>query len=1016
MIKLIKYKTATLIVTALISTILTSRAQSITPESKLLSEMYFRNIGPSVAGGRVHDVVSLSNDPSTIYLATASGGLWKTTNRGTTWKPISDNIGVSTFGDLVISPSNPNIIWAGTGEQNNRQSTSWGNGIYRSEDAGETWTHKGLTETRHIGRVLVDPKNPDIAYVAALGNLWKSNEERGVFKTSDGGNTWEKILYIDAYTGVVDIVMDPKNSKILYAATYQRLRRTWGMNGGGPGSGIYKSTDGGNTWKELTKGLPEGDKGRIGLSISESNPKVIYALIQHEEEGGTYRTENKGKTWKKVNKLNPRPMYYSHINVDPLDENRVYVLGTEFYMSADGGKVFRQMPTRSNYDVGIHSDFHSIWIDPNNTKHFYLAGDAGIHETWDRGETYRHINNLPIAQFYAIGVDMDVPYRIYGGMQDNHSWVGPSETRRWIGIINDDWKQIGFGDGMYQQPDPDNYRYVYTVKQQGGITRLDAETGDKLDLKPYPPEGEKPYRFDWTTPALISSHDSKTVYLGGNRLFITHDRGLSWDRTEDLSRQVNRDSLMMMGVQGKDIKISKNDGTASYGEITTIAESKLDQMVLWVGTDDGNLQVSKDGAKHWIEVSKNIHDLPEGTYVSRVITSKKTKGTAYATFDAHRDGDWAPYVYQTSDYGKSWKKITKGLPKDGSAIVIVEHPDNSDLLLLGTEHALFVSFNAGQKWSKFESNLPPTLYDDIVIHPREKDIVLGTHGRSIWILDDCTPLAEWNANIKNSDAHLFEISPATIFQYWKTTSYRSQEAFNGANPPSGAIISYYLNTAVDSVQIVVKNDKGEVVRKLKDVGTAGIIHRVHWDLKHKEPPFSIRRNEKAGLIITENELPKLPRTTTPKGPFVSPGDYTVTLIAGVKKVSKTLTVNADPELNISLEEYKVREKFLLVVLDLQNKIWDYRKKTGSILKDIEDEINSGNKKEELKAELDKLKNLNKQIGRLMNQINSLSEDINGDGVVQGSLYPPTKTHRMRKDQIIKNFNVKKEELKKFLEE
>ncbi len=975
--------------------------------SKLLGELNFRCIGPAVTGGRIHDVEALPNDPSMIYVATASGGIWKSTNRGTTWKPIFDDMPVSTFGDLAISPSNPDIIWAGTGEQNNRQSTSWGNGVYLSKDGGGTWIHKGLVETRHIGSVQVHPKKPEIAYVAALGNLWKESSERGVFKTDDGGNTWMKVLYVDSLTGAIDLAMDPKNPNTLYAAMYQRLRRTWGFNGGGAGSGIYKTTNGGKSWQELTNGIPEGDKGRIGLAVSRTNPKVLYAVVEHAEESGVYRSKNKGKSWKKVNKLNPRPMYYSEIFVDPEDQDRVYVLGTEFYMSDDGGQTFRQMPTRPTYDVGIHSDHHALWIDPNNPKHFYLAGDSGLQVTWDRGETYRRINNFPIGQFYAIGYDMSTPYLIYGGMQDNHSWVAPGATRRWIGIINDDWKQMGFGDGMYHQPDPTSQRYVYTNAQNGNLTRLDGVTGDRLDIQPHPPQDEKPYRFDWVTPSLLSKHDPNTIYFGGNRFFVSRDRGLTWERTADLTRQVERDSLFLMGVQGKKKMLSKNDGTSSYGEIITIAESPLDAHVLWVGTDDGNLQVSRDGGENWTNVSGNIKGINDGTYVSRAIASIEGEGTAYITLDAHRDGDWVPYVFKTTDFGKTWEKLTDGLPDDGSVNVIIQHPDAPNLLFLGTEHALFVSTTAGKEWVEFASNLPTTLYDDLKIHPRDNDLIVGTHGRSIWILDDLTPIVEWSRGEVSLQANLFSIQPATMFHYWKSTSYRGQGAYNGTNPESGALISYHLIESVDSVQVVIQNEAGEVVRRLPGPGNSDVIHRIHWDLHHEPPLFEEDDETQEGLVKSKNILPSLPRKVEPLGPFVSPGTYTVVLQAGDARSTQIVIVIGDPEMPVTDEQWQIREAFLLEVRDLQNQIWDYSKR-GKAVKELctqrSDSLKSIENlpKEQLEMALAKTDTAKARTDRLMKlrrDTYRLSRDINGRGVRQGSLYPPTVTHRMRKTQV-----------------
>ena len=966
-----------------------AQAQAIS--SGQIAELRFREIGPAVTGGRIHDVEALPQDPSTIYLATESGGIWKSTNKGTTWTPIFDDQPVSTFGDLAIAPSDPDVIWAGTGEQNNRQSTSWGNGVYRSNDGGATWTHVGLDDTRHIGRICVHPDDPDVAFLAALGNLWAPSRARGVFKTVDGGATWEQVFFVDTLTGVVDLVMDPGDPNTLYAAAYQRLRRAWGFNGGGPGSGIYKTIDGGRTWRELTNGIPAGDKGRIGLAIAETDPMVLSALIEHASEGGTYRSKDGGVTWEKVNRLNQRPMYYSHIYIDPTNENRVYSAATSFYKSEDGGRNFRTMPTRPTYDVGVHSDFHTMWIDPNDSRHFYLAGDAGLHETWDRGETFIRINNLPIGQFYGIGVDMRDPYYIYGGMQDNHSWLGPSRTRSWIGIINDEWRQIGFGDGMYHQADSSNYRFVYGAAQNGVIVRLDPLTGDHLDIRPEPPDGEPSYRFDWVTPVVVSRHDPSIVYLGGNRLFISRDRGASWERTADLSRGIDRDTLRLMGVLGADSMLSKNDGTSSFGEIVTIAESPLDAQILWVGVDDGNLQVSRDGGRSWDEVSKNVSGVPDGTYVSRVTASVIDRGVAYATFDAHRDGDIAAYVFKTLDYGRTWTRLTSGLPAEGSVNVIVEHPTNPSLLFLGTEHALFVSTDAGQHWARFAAQLPTTLYDDLVIHPRDNDLVVATHGRSLYILDDVNPLAEWSSKVASSAAHLFSVRPATIFQYWKDTSYRGQAAYAGENPPNGAILNYYLGRDADEVSISVANASGDIVRRLEVPATAGVIHRVNWDLRHEPPPF----RPDTGRV---EALPKLTHPITPRGPFVAPGTYTVTLQAGAARSSQTVVVKGDPLLALGGEQWRAREEFLVQLLDLQRRAWDAEQSGDEWRRAAaaeRDSLGGENAPPNVLERADSLAALASRLDRLRSRVYNLAEAFNGDGVRQGSLFPPTETHRQR---------------------
>ena len=957
--------------------------QSISTDQ--LDQLTFRNIGPSVAGGRIHDIEVLPNDPATVFIASASGGIWKSTNKGTTWKPVFDDQAVSTFGDMAISLSNPDVIYAGSGEQQNRQSTSWGNGIYKSVNQGETWRSIGLEKTYHIARVIIHPENPNIVFVAALGNLWNSSKERGVYQTTNGGKNWKKVLYIDDMTGVVDMAMDKNNPNILYAATYQRMRKAWGFNGGGPGSGIYKTTDGGKTWNELTGGLPPGEKGRIGLAASKTRSNIIYATIEHADSSGFYRSGNGGRTWKRVNKLNPRPMYYSHIFVDPNNDDIVYMLATEFYRTKDAGKTFYQMPTRPTYDVGVHSDHHTLWINPNNSNHFFLAGDAGLHESWDGGVAYNRLNNIPIGQFYGIGADMEVPYNIYGGMQDNHSWMGPSATRHWLGILADDWKQVGFGDGMYQQPDPES-SMLYNASQNGNIIRVDRKTGNMQGLKPFPSDSKEKYRFDWVTPLAISKHSSKKVFLGGNRLFISDNGGDSWERTEDLSSNTNRDSLTIMGVLGADIKLSKNDGTSSYGEIISISESPLWHRVIWVGTDDGNIQVSRDGGEKWEEVSGNITGIPAGSYVSRVLSSIRDRGSAYVTFDRHREGDWKPYVYRTEDYGKTWVPLTRGLPS-GSVNVIAEHPDNPDVLFLGTEHAVYLSVNAGSDWTKFKSNLPTTLYDDLLIHPREKDLVLGTHGRSFWVLDDTSPLAEWST-VYNKPVHVFSVRAATLFHYWKDTSYRAQEEWAGENPPYGAIISYLVNSDVDSVTITVKRRKNQIIRTYRQPVVKGSIQRLAWDLKYPPPSSQQNESKTEGLQKPKPEdiLPKPAHPLDPQGPSVSPGLYSVTIAAGNETSTQPIRVNPDPKLNLKVGDYRQQEKFLVKLMVIYENAYAMNEKLKSKIKELEEILDKDDEK------LINVKDQQKQVNTIRTGATRLASELKGGGVRQGSFFPPTKTH------------------------
>ncbi len=924
-------------------------------------ELDLRAIGPAVMGGRIHDVQALPGDPSTVYVASATGGLWKSTNHGTTWTPIFDHEGTSTFGVIAIAPSDPDVLWAGTGEQNNRQSSSWGNGVYRSTDGGATWTHVGLDSTRAIGRIVVDPHDPAVAYVAALGNLWKPSPDRGVYKTTDGGRTWTRSLFVDTLTGAVDLVMDPDSSHTLYAATYQRLRTPCCFNGGGAGSGIFRSTDGGATWQRLAGGLPTGDTGRIGLAISRTNGRRVYAVIEHPTGGGVYRTDDGGDRWTHLTTLDPRPMYYSAIAVDPTDDRRVYMMARYFYRSDDAGAHWRIMPTEPTYDVGLKGDYHAMWIDPGNPSHFFLAGDGGLYQSWDMGATYIRINNIPIGQFYGFGLDDESPYHIYGGMQDDHSWFGPSATRHYLGIVGDDWREIGFNDGVSSTVDKDGRHYVYSNAVDGDLTRVDTYTGDRADIHPQAPAGQPPYRFEWITPGLASRHAAGVYYYGGNRLFITDDRGLTWRATKDLTREVDRDTVTVMGVLDAKIVNSRNDGQTAFSALSAIDESPLDARILWVGTDDGNVQLSRDGGRSWTEVGHNAHGVPDGTYVSRVSASGSAPGEAYVAFDNHRRGDFHPYAYHTTDFGRTWTSITAGLPDDGSVRTVSAYPGHANVVFLGTEHALWVSTDHGAHWSTIGGNLPTTLYMDVQVQPGTGDLVVGTHGRSLWILDHASALADWSPAVAAEPAHLFRIAPATIFQYWEDYSYRGQDFYAGENPPDGAILDYSLGRAADSVTITVRNARGDLIRTLDGPRSAGVVHRVVWDLRHTPPPSTPDTNS-----YNLQALPRPPRSLAPAGPFVSPGTYTVALTANGSTVARTVQVKPDPNMPLTLAQYRDREAFLVELLGVQQRSYALAREPGP------------NARTAL---------------RVQRRAYALAGDFNGSGARSGTLYPPTLQQR-----------------------
>lgn len=855
------------------------------PSADLLKKLEFRNIGPAIMGGRVDDVAVVEGDPSTFYVATASGGILKTINGGTTFEPVFDDQAVSSIGDLALAPSDPQVLYAGTGEPNNRQSSSWGDGVYKTTDGGKTWTNVGLGDTRHIGRVLVHPTNPDVVYVAALGHLWGPNKERGLFRSTDGGRTWTNTKFVDEDTGFVDLVMDPASPGTLYAASYQRRRTPFGFSGGGPGSAIWKTTDGGASWRRLTDGLPrEGSLGRIGLAVYRRDPRILFALVEHEKEGGTYRSEDRGETWKKVSDTNPRPSYYSKIHVDPNNDQRLWVLGANMYTSEDGGKTFR-----SDLVQRIHGDFHALWIDPTDSDRMLLGSDGGIHVSQDRGRTWDFINTFPLAQFYEIGVDMKRPYTVYGGLQDNGSWGGPSRTLWQQGIGNEDWFRVGGGDGFFVVVDPTDPDILYSESQNGTLFRMHLKTFETRPITPEAPPGER-YRFNWNSPILISPHDPETVYFGGNRLFGSKDRGETWSLvTPDLTTNVARDPMPIFGKVAKDL-LSRHDGVVHYATITTVAESPLRAGVLWVGTDDGLVQVSRDGGATWTNVTAKIPGVPKGTYVSRVEASRAGEGTAYVAFDGHRADDYAPYLLRTEDFGQTWTRLTADLPPHaGTVNVVREYPRDASVLFLGTEHGLFVSWDRGGRWRRVSGKLPTVPVDDLLVHPRENDLVIGTHGRGVYILDDVAPLASL-AGALPSDLRVFPVRPATQWRIYGHKGNTGHKTFLAPNPPEGALVSYSLKEKLPEkegvkaeVKLVVKDASGATVRELKGPAEAG-LHRVNWDLR-AEPPVQ----REAGQ----------PEFFTPRGLWVAPGTYTVTVTAGSFSESQPIVVEADPRLTVS---------------------------------------------------------------------------------------------------------------------
>lgn len=779
----------------------------------LLSQVTFRSIGPAVTGGRIIDIEAHPSQPQTIYAAAASGGLWKTVNNGTAWEPIFDDQGTVSLADVAIAPSNPEVVWVGTGEHNNQRSCHYGDGVYKSTDGGKTWTNMGLRDSIHIGRIAIHPTNPDVVLVASSGPLYRPGGDRGVYRTTDGGKTWSKTLDGDNdTTGFIDIAINPKNPREVYAAAYDRLRRAWHIRESGPGSAIYKSEDGGVTWKKLTEGLPESKQlGRIGIAIYPEDPRTVYAIIENRNQGeasGVYRTNDAGKTWTRMSERSvPASYYYSQIRVDPKNADTVYVLNVQLLVSNDGGKTFRRLDSR------IHVDHHGMWIDPNNPDRLLVGNDGGFYMSYDKGATWRFIDNLPIPQFYAIGADMAVPYNVFGGLQDNGVWHGPSKTRKPSGIANADWKNILGGDGFYAIADPEDPTTIYTSSQFGGFARVDMKTRTSQRIAP----SEQGLRRNWMTPFLLSPHNSKIVYWGAQKVFRSLNRGDAWQAiSEDLTTN----------------NAEKIRGNVPHCTITTIDESPLEAGIIWVGTDDGNVWVTPDGGHTWNQVNQNIAGAPKEWWVSRVVASPHDVSTAFVAFTGFREDDFTPFIFKTTDMGKTWTSIVGNLANEQIA-VIRQDTMNPNLLIVGTERACYATLNGGAEWVRLTNGLPTTPVQDLIIHPRESDLILGTHGRGVFIAD-ITPLRQLAPEVLQKDAHLFQPNRALAHNFIADMfdAFQGHGRWTAPNPEFGAVIWYYLKSAEESVTVEILDATGRVMRELRVEGKAG-LNRVAWPLNRQ---------------------------------------------------------------------------------------------------------------------------------------------------------------------------------------
>lgn len=888
----------------------------------LVKNMKPRNIGPGGMSGRVTSIDVVLNNPEIIYVGTASGGLWKSTSGGIKWDPIFEKEVTGSIGAVAIQQSNPSVIWVGTGEGNPRNSLNGGYGIYKSQDGGKTWKSMGLEKTRHIHRVIIDPTNPDIVYVGAIGSPWGVHPERGVYKTTDGGQTWNKILFVNNKTGTGDLVMDPTNPNKLIAAMWEHKRDPWFFKSGGEGSGLHITNDGGKTWKKLSNkdGLPKGELGRIGVAFASNKPNIIYALVE-AKKNGFYKSEDGGNTWKMINEnmnqIGNRPFYYGEIYVDPQNENRIHSIFTYVNTSEDGGKSFSQLMGAYGVDNGVHPDHHAWWIHPENGDFMIDGNDGGMNITKDGGKTWRFIGNLPVAQFYHINVDNEYPYNVYGGMQDNGSWRGPAYVWRAQGIRNSYWQEISFGDGFDVVPDKDDSRFGWSMSQQGFVSRYDWQTGNNYTVRPTHPDPDVMLRFNWNAAINIDPFDNSTLYFGSQFVHKSTDKGETWTIISDDLTTNNPEKLKQAESGGLTMDAT---GAENHCTILVIEPSSVEKDILWIGTDDGRVHVSTNGGQTYTDVSKNIKGLPEGSWVTQIKASNKNKGEALLVANDYRRFNYTPYAYRTKDYGKTWNRIVDQNDVQSYALCILEDPIESNLLFLGTDDGLYVSVDVGNKWTKWTEGFPTVSVKDLVIQEREHDLVIGTFGRAAWVLDDIRPLRALakNRQLVNNKIELFE--PATAYQaaYQQPTGSRfgGDALYNAENRPYGAQFAYYVKIDPKKKEEDKKKDKKDKEEDT-EASSQKEENKVKWDslslkiydgdrlirtLKRKAPDstriykWTWFMNEKGG-DRPSRRIRK--RTSEPGGVVVKPGTYKAVLHFGDQTSEEMITVASDPRLKVS---------------------------------------------------------------------------------------------------------------------
>ncbi|MEM7585265.1 MAG: glycosyl hydrolase [Acidobacteriota bacterium] len=877
-------------------------------EASTFAGLQLRSIGPALTSGRIIDLAVNPEDNSIIYVASAAGGVWKTTNRGVTWKPIFDDQGSSSIGCITLDPNNPHVVWVGTGENNSQRSVGYGDGIYKSLDGGVSWTHMGLENSEHIGKILVDPRDSNVIYVAAQGPLWSKGGDRGLYKSNDGGATWTKSLEISEHTGVSDLVFDPRDPDVLFATSYQRRRRVWTLINGGPEAGIHKSTDAGATWRKITAGLPSGDVGRIGLAISPANPDVLYAIIEgQEDDQGFYRSTDRGERWhKRSGYSSASGQYYQELFADPHDVDRVYSMDVWLQVTEDGGASFQSVP-----ETYKHVDNHAMWIDPENTDYLLVGSDGGLYETYDRGATWRFFFNLPLTQFYKVTVDNDTPfYNIYGGTQDNFTLGGPSRTTSGYGISNHDWYVTVGGDGFQAQVDPTDPNIVYSQWQYGNLVRFDKRNGEVLDIKPQSAAGDEPLVWNWDSPLIISPHSPSRLYFAADRLFRSDDRGDSWTAvSEDLTRGLDRDTLEVMDKVWSIDAVAKNRSTSIYGNVVSLTESPQVEGLIYAGTDDGLIQVTGDGGGTWRRLD-SFPDIPELTYVNDLEASQHDPDTVYAAFNNHKSGDFKPYLLKSTDRGATWTSISgtgdSGLPERGSVYAVVEDHVQPGLLFAGTENGVYFSHGDG-RWVELTGGMPTVQVRDLVIQRRENDLVLGTFGRGFYVLDDYSPLRLATPERLKDEAMMLPVKETPMYLEHHLLAMRNNpfvgdDTYYAPNPPFGAIFTYYLRDSLETrterrreaeseteeaggeveipslddlraearedqpaILLTVRDAEGNVVRRLEGPTSAG-FHRIAWDLRFPAP-------DPASVTPVEDG----PFSDPTVGPLVVPGTYEVEL-------------------------------------------------------------------------------------------------------------------------------------------